>query len=111
MRGVSKNKTTRRNLPNSFNKFLAMGDHEESLECEWVGCGQKFDSLELLTMHLREVHLFASQHCQQPLRCFWHNCENFDGVDEQHLTVHVMFHAYHTKLKVSLFYNVGFFCG
>ena len=70
------------------------------LECNWLGCGLHFQAVEQLVFHLREVHLFASQHCDQPLRCFWQGCDNFDAHHHKHLTVHVLFHAHHTELKV-----------
>ncbi|XP_075252903.1 histone H4 transcription factor-like [Convolutriloba macropyga] len=69
------------------------------LSCGWAGCCQVFGTIEHLIIHLTDVHLFASQHCDQPLHCFWNECNNFDAEHHHHLTVHVLYHAYHTQLK------------
>ena len=78
---------------------MLLDDEELDLICDWEVCKQLFQNMDSFSEHM------ALQHAGQvdvddkgSVTCMWEDCE-FVTSDQNEMTRHIYYHAYHTKIK------------
>ncbi|KAI1384581.1 uncharacterized protein F4822DRAFT_415626 [Hypoxylon trugodes] len=65
---------------------------DDSLQCRWVGCSEKFNSAEILYEHICEKHVGRKSTNNLNLTCQWNQCKT-TTVKRDHITSHIRVHV------------------
>ncbi|KAI1089660.1 hypothetical protein F5B19DRAFT_466273 [Rostrohypoxylon terebratum] len=65
---------------------------DDSLQCRWTGCSEKFNSAETLYEHICEKHVGRKSTNNLNLTCQWNQCKT-TTVKRDHITSHIRVHV------------------
>ncbi|KAI0844986.1 hypothetical protein F5Y00DRAFT_247620 [Daldinia vernicosa] len=65
---------------------------DDSLQCRWTGCSEKFGSAETLYEHICEKHVGRKSTNNLNLTCQWNQCKT-TTVKRDHITSHIRVHV------------------
>ncbi|KAI9843593.1 MAG: hypothetical protein M1838_002542 [Thelocarpon superellum] len=65
--------------------------HDDSIQCEWRGCGERFPAAEQLYEHVCERHVGRKSTNNLNLTCAWPGCST-TTVKRDHITSHIRVH-------------------
>ncbi|KAI2624027.1 hypothetical protein GGS26DRAFT_565526 [Hypomontagnella submonticulosa] len=68
------------------------GASDDSLQCRWTGCSEKFSSAETLYEHICEKHVGRKSTNNLNLTCQWNQCKT-TTVKRDHITSHIRVHV------------------
>ena len=76
-------------------------DIKLELECEWDSCKEVYSEMDEFMDHI-DRHL----EMRESLDCKWRMCDSDEIESDEDLKRHVIFHAFHSKLKqIGRFFN------
>lgn len=71
---------------------LSAKTEDQTLLCQWTGCGERFDSAEELYNHLCDIHVGRKSTNNLCLTCSWGSCHT-TTVKRDHITSHLRVHV------------------
>ncbi|RWS28032.1 hypothetical protein B4U80_01665 [Leptotrombidium deliense] len=84
---------------------MANSEKYSDLFCEWNDCGEQFDDLTLFLKHVNShsqqaLEQFEAEDIEEPenFQCSWSGCNEELSEDKSAFSLHVAYHAFHTKL-------------